>query len=130
MNQPRLPEVPDLGSEHFHTDQYATYRDILEQRPVTRVRFYDGSLVWLVNRHEDVRAALTDPRLSNDPVKQSDIDLSAATGIPADLIEYFQRNMFRSDEPDHGRLRRLVTSEFTVRRINALRPRIRQIADD
>ncbi|MBA9050680.1 MULTISPECIES: cytochrome P450 family protein [Streptomyces] len=130
MNQPQLPEIPALNSELFHTDQYATYREILEQRPVTRVRFYDGSLVWLVNRHEDVRAALTDPRLSNDPMKQSDIDLSAATGIPADLIEYFQRNMFRSDEPDHGRLRKLVTREFTVRRINALRPRIRQIADD
>ncbi|KUM95287.1 hypothetical protein AQI95_43280 [Streptomyces yokosukanensis] len=130
MNQPQLPEVLDLSSELFHTDQYATYRDILEQRPVTKVRFYDGSFVWLVNRYEDVRAALSDPRLSNDPTKQSDIDLAAATGIPSDLVEYFQRNMFRSDEPDHGRLRKLVTKEFTMRRINALRPRIQEIAED
>ncbi|MCQ4212347.1 cytochrome P450 family protein [Streptomyces longispororuber] len=130
MNQPHLPEVLDLSSELFHTDQYATYRDILEQRPVTKVRFYDGSSVWLVNRYDDVRAALSDDRLSNDPTKQSDVDLSAATGIPADLVEYFQRNMFRSDEPDHGRLRKLVSREFTMRRINALRPRIREIADD
>ncbi|MEU0744383.1 cytochrome P450 [Streptomyces sp. NPDC006134] len=130
MNQPHLPEVLDLGSELFHTDQYATYRDLLEQRPVTKVRFYDGSFVWLVNRYEDVRAALSDPRLSNDPTKQSDVDLSAATGVPDDLAEYFQRNMFRSDEPDHGRLRKLVTREFTMRRINALRPRIQEIAED
>ncbi|MER5852915.1 cytochrome P450 [Streptomyces sp. NPDC002012] len=130
MNQPQLPEVLDLSGELFHTDQYATYRDILEHRPVTKVRFYDGSFVWLVNRYEDVRAALSDPRLSNDPTKQSDIDLSAATGIPADLVEYFQRNMFRSDEPDHGRLRKLVSREFTMRRINALRPRIQEIAED
>ncbi|MGW7411703.1 cytochrome P450 family protein [Streptomyces sp. NPDC054863] len=130
MNQPHLPEVLDLAGEHFHTDQYATYRELLEQRPVTRVRFYDGSLVWLVNRYEDVRAALSSPLLSNDPTKQTDIDLSAATGIPDDLSEYFRRNMFRSDEPDHGRLRKLVTREFTVRRINALRPRIQQITED
>ncbi|MER6998700.1 cytochrome P450 [Streptomyces sp. NPDC000410] len=130
MTQPQLPEVLDLGSELFHTEQYATYRDLLEQRPVTKVRFYDGSFVWLVNRHEDVRAALSDPRLSNDPTKQSDIDLSAATGIPDDLAEYFRRNMFRSDEPDHGRLRKLVSREFTMRRINALRPRIQEIAED
>ncbi|MFE9429222.1 cytochrome P450 [Kitasatospora sp. NPDC006697] len=130
MQPQQLPEVLDLTSELFHVDQYATYRDVLEQRPVTRVRFHDGTFVWLVSRHDDVRAALGDARLSNDPAKNTALDLAAAKRIPADVAEYFHRNMFRSDEPDHGRLRKFVSGEFTMRRINALRPRIREITGE
>ncbi|HEY6420619.1 MAG TPA: cytochrome P450 [Candidatus Binataceae bacterium] len=38
------------------------------------------------------------------------------------------RNMLGADPPDHTRLRRLVSRDFTPRRIRELEPRIRQIA--
>jgi cytochrome P450 len=38
--------------------------------------------------------------------------------------------MLAADPPDHTRLRRLVAAAFTVRRIEALRPRMEQITDD
>ncbi|WP_372352455.1 hypothetical protein [Streptomyces sp. KL116D] len=46
------------------------------------------------------------------------------------MVEYFQRNMFRSDEPDHGRLRKLVSGVHDAAHQRALRPRIREIAED
>lgn len=36
--------------------------------------------------------------------------------------------MMNTDEPDHTRLRRAVSSQLTPRRIAALRPRIEQLA--
>jgi cytochrome P450 len=38
--------------------------------------------------------------------------------------------MLRTDPPDHTRLRRLVSKAFTPRRVEALRPRISQVAAD
>jgi pimeloyl-[acyl-carrier protein] synthase len=40
------------------------------------------------------------------------------------------RNMLGSDPPQHSRLRRLVSRDFTPRRIRELEPRIREIAKD
>jgi cytochrome P450 len=40
------------------------------------------------------------------------------------------QHMLNVDPPDHTRLRRLVSAAFTVRRIEALRPRIEQITDE
>src|SRR5215472_11335719 len=40
------------------------------------------------------------------------------------------RNMLGSDPPQHSRLRRLVSRDFTPRRIRELEPRIRQIAKE
>ena len=34
------------------------------------------------------------------------------------------------DDPEHNRLRRMVTGPFSVRRMEALRPRVEQIVDD
>jgi cytochrome P450 len=40
------------------------------------------------------------------------------------------RNMLNADPPQHSRLRRLVSRDFTPRRIRELEPRIREIAKD
>lgn len=43
--------------------QYSTLRG---RAPVHHIRMPDGVPAWLVMRYDDVRAALTDPRLSVD----------------------------------------------------------------
>jgi cytochrome P450 len=86
-----------------------------------------GLPAWLVTRAEDVRAVLSDPaRFSN------------ATDVPlGDLLELSAEEMARRragqllglDPPEHTRLRRMLTPEFTVRRIRRLAPRIEEIVD-
>jgi len=34
------------------------------------------------------------------------------------------------DDPEHARLRRMPTKDFTVKRINAMRPQIEEMAND
>ncbi|WP_239088497.1 cytochrome P450 family protein [Planosporangium mesophilum] len=94
-----------------------------EEGPVHRVTLPDGATVWLVTRYADVRQALADPRLSLD--KRHARGGWRGFSLPAAL----DANLLNMDPPDHTRIRRLVGLAFTPRRVEALRPRIRQTAD-
>jgi cytochrome P450 len=52
---------------------------------------------------------------------------TVAEGLPG---PDFAHHMLVADPPDHTRLRRLVSSAFSIRRIEALRPRVQAIVDD
>jgi cytochrome P450 len=109
-------------------DPFPLFADVRERGPVHRVTLVDGHEAWLVVRHEEARAALNDPRLSKD--MQAALAANAETvaeGLPG---PDFAHHMLVADPPDHTRLRRLVSSAFSVRRIEALRPRVQAIVDD
>ena len=89
-----------------------------EQAPVHRTVTPDGSPVWIVTRHADVRAAFADPRLSLD--KTHSTNGYAGFALPPAL----DANLLNLDPPDHTRLRRLVTQVFTGRRVEQLRPAV------
>jgi cytochrome P450 len=92
-----------------------------EQGPVHRLALPDGAVVWLITRYADVRAALADSRLS--------LDKRHARGWRGfALPPALDANLLNMDGPDHSRIRRLVTQAFTPRRVDVLRPRIRQAA--
>jgi cytochrome P450 len=121
MTMPSLEQLTPPGADLF-TDPYPLYAQLREQGPVHRVTAPDGTGVWLVVGHEEVRAALTDPRLRNDVRHSStwEDDGGYAVGL----------NMLQTDPPRHTRLRKLVAREFTTRRIEALRPGIQRITDE
>ncbi|GAA3539514.1 cytochrome P450 [Amycolatopsis ultiminotia] len=96
------------------------------QAPLRRVRLPDGE-AWLVSRHEDVRAVLNDPRFSADRLRP-DFPTLVKGGNTFRREE--ERTMLAMDAPQHGPERKATLGEFTVKRINALRPRIQQIVDE
>jgi pentalenic acid synthase len=101
------------------------YTELTAQGPLHRVEFLDGKAGWVVTRHEEARALLSDPRLSSDRTDPNYPRISArATAVPGQ-----QPAFIGMDPPEHGRHRRMTISEFTVKRINALRPRIEEIAE-
>ncbi|MFF4551359.1 cytochrome P450 [Streptomyces sp. NPDC001406] len=121
--------VTDLMDQQSYVDApYELLAGWRAERPVQRVTFA-GAPVWLVTRHEDIRTASKDPRLSNDP-EHSNKTVRSAPWAFANETYTVTRNMLRSDPPDHTRLRALVAGEFTPGRIEALRPRIQEITDD
>ena len=123
-----MAEGIDLASwEPAYTeDPYPFFARLREQAPVCKV-VMDGLSVWLVTRYDDIRDVLSDPRLSNDP-GLADAATRAVPWVGASMA--VARHMLRVDPPDHTRLRRLVAKAFTPRRLEALRPRIQQIADE
>jgi cytochrome P450 len=96
------------------------------QEPITKVRLWDGSTPWLVTRYADQRALLGDPRVSSD---------SRRPGYPYQNRSLRARrqqtpSLITMDDPEHRRLRQMVTSPFTIRKMETLRPAVQRIVDD
>lgn len=78
---------------------------------------------WLVTRYPDVRQALMDVRLSADEL---------LPGAPVRIqIPPGQRpsSFLRMDDPEHGRLRGMIASQFTARRVRAMRSAIEALTE-
>ncbi|MFD5827302.1 cytochrome P450 [Lentzea sp. NPDC060358] len=104
------------------------YARIREEDPVTRVRLPGGGWAWAVSRHEDVRTVLNDRRFSAD--RQHPRFPALVAGEASTRQPERERTLIEMDAPEHGPARKAVLGEFTVRRMEALRPRIQEIVDD
>lgn len=90
--------------------------------PVSKLEFPFGISAWLVTGYDDVRAVIGDTRsFSNDFS-----NVVASTGGQATAAQD-PGGLGFSDPPDHTRLRKALTPEFTVRRLSRLIPRITEI---
>ncbi|MEU0885029.1 cytochrome P450 [Lentzea sp. NPDC005914] len=103
------------------------YEEIREEEPVSRVRLPDGRWAWVVTRHEDARTVLNDRRFSAD--RQHPDFPPLVEGEVASRRPDEERSLIMMDAPEHGPARKAVLGEFTVRRLEALRPRIQEIVD-
>ncbi|WP_097967955.1 cytochrome P450 [Streptomyces sp. or20] len=97
--------------------------EVCGEHPVLRVRLPFGGDGWLVTRYADVRTVLSDPRFSRSAAAGDHVPRTVAVAPPPTSI-------MGMDPPDHTRLRRRVMRAFTVRSIDALRPRIAEIVND
>jgi cytochrome P450 len=102
------------------------YDRALRERPIGQVSLWDGSPAWLVTRNDDVRAVLRDRRFSADPTRPGYPFLSPGYRELTTRSQSF----IRMDDPDHARLRGMLTADFTVKKLEAFRPRIQQVVDD
>ncbi|NEB74540.1 cytochrome P450 [Streptomyces sp. SID14478] len=114
-----LGEFAD-GAQAFAADPYPVYDALRRRGAVHRVRTPGPGPteeLYLIVGHEASKAAFTDPRLVKSP----------PWGFDDALIG---RHLLFADPPEHGRLRSLVSREFTARRVAGLAPRIQKITDE
>ncbi|WP_121712116.1 cytochrome P450 [Streptomyces sp. E5N91] len=102
------------------------YEQARTEAPVKQVRLWDGSPCWLVTRHEDIRTVLSDPRFSADDSRPGYPFHSASRKAASDNTP---QTFLRMDDPEHARLRRMLTADFMVRKVETLRPAVQRIAD-
>jgi cytochrome P450 len=107
-------------------ERHAIYAELTAQGPVHPITLPAGRTGWLVTGHADARALLSDPRL----VKGGWESGVYAPMLPEHVARGIHTHMLMSDPPDHTRLRKLVTSVFTRRRIEKIAPRIQQMTDE
>ena len=82
-----------------------------------------------LTRFEDVRAVVSNRSLCVDTRKAPDtVQRRVVMGDVSPGA--FEPSMLQLDDPDHKRLRGLVSQAFNQRSVDALRPRIRVIADE
>ncbi|MFF9478114.1 cytochrome P450 [Streptomyces sp. NPDC014733] len=114
--------LPQPFNAEFFTDPYGGYARLRDAAPVHRIALPDGSPVWLVLREVDVRAGMTDRRLTVDKAH-------AGTGYTGfSLPPALDANLLNMDHEDHRRLRRLVATAFTPRRVDELRESVERAA--
>lgn len=101
-------------------DPPEAYDAMRAQDGPSKVRLWNGDTCWLFTSFDDVRAVLADNRFSTVPSKPGFPLLSAARGAVLEDEPTF----IRMDPPEHGKLRRMFTKEFMVKRVDAMRPRI------
>ena len=82
-----------------------------------------------LTRFEDVKNVMSNRSLSVDPRKAPDTALrrDMMGNVPPGALG---PSMLRLDDPDHKRLRGLVSQAFNQRAVDAFRPHIRAIADE
>ncbi|HTF53203.1 MAG TPA: cytochrome P450 [Pseudonocardia sp.] len=103
--------------------------ELRDGKGIDRIRTPFGADAWLVTRFADVREVLSDSR------RFSNVFLGRQQpGMPHmnadELARLRAGNLLAFDPPEHTRLRRLLTPEFTIRRMRRLEPRIREIVDE
>ncbi|TCC35649.1 cytochrome P450 [Kribbella speibonae] len=99
-------------------------RELQEEAPLVKVDVF-GKAAWLVTRYDDQRALLADPRLSSDVSKPG---YPSPTGEPP-RKDGVGIGFILMDDPEHARLRRMVTAPFMIKRIEAMRPGIQKLVD-
>ncbi|MDQ1041659.1 cytochrome P450 [Streptomyces sp. V3I8] len=122
------PQPLDLarGCPLAQPEPYARLRS---EAPVSPVRLPDGGTGWLVTSFRDVTAALAHPQVSAQRHFQTSVN--SVTLTPEEyLASGFGTSFIGMDPPEHTRYRRLLTGQFTVRRLKSLAPSIERIVDE
>ena len=118
----------DLLTPERVADPYPVLAELRRERPVFYNEHYRA---WFIHRHDDLLAALKDPRFSSDrirPVFEHKLT-DAQRRERAPTYRILGEWMVFRDPPDHTRLRKLVSRAFTPRAISQWRPRIVEVVD-
>lgn len=131
----------DLFAPGYLADPYPTYRWLRASDPVHHL----GGDYWVVSRYHDVLRVLRNPTGMSSAlgyrgmIGDASTRLAARSDQPVDVadtgIGMIQqafnglRVLISSDPPDHTRLRRLVSREFTPRSIAAMEPRVQTVCE-
>ncbi|MEU8515548.1 cytochrome P450 [Kitasatospora sp. NPDC048722] len=129
MTTTPAPTTPVLPAPHDMRCPFSpppAYTDAARTGSVSRAALPDGTPIWLVTGYAEVRTVLSDQRFS------ADARHPAFPLFTPDRRELIAENpaFIRLDDPEHARLRRMVTGDFLVKRVEAMRPEIQQIVDD
>ncbi|GAA5148983.1 cytochrome P450 [Pseudonocardia eucalypti] len=121
------PYFPMERAEGCPFDPPGELRATVAERPLSRVRIWDGSSPWIVTGHAEQRALLSDARVSVD---------DRLPGFPhwnegiATMAPHRPDSVFNRDAPVHTRYRRMMTAPFTFKRVQAMRPVAQRITDE
>lgn len=116
-----LFDTVDVVSPGFKRDPFPILRRMRNEQPIVQVRA-GRRPIWLVTRHDDVVTLLKDNRFVKDQAKVT----GSVPWVPA-FARPLSRNMLDVDEPDHRRLRTLVSQALSARVLQAMRLRTTEL---
>jgi cytochrome P450 len=119
----KLSQVPESLAWPLQRDGLGASARLVEQPPVFRLTSFLGMTVWVVSGPEESKAVLAD-------ATSYSTDIRPFVGERGSTTDGDIGGLGFTDPPEHTRLRRLLTPEFTMRRLERLRPRVARIVDE
>jgi|GEM_PF-980145 len=110
----------DPADPQFSANPFPQYDTLRAVGSFAEVELPNGRTAWFVTSADLARRVLMDERFSaKPPVKDRQVERAGLEG-----------HMLNTDAPAHTRLRRLVAGTFSNARVDALSPRIKELADE
>jgi cytochrome P450 PksS len=126
-------EIPrptyELTNPHVLAEPHALFHRMRREDPV---HWSDAIEAWVLTRHDDVLAALREPRLSSartEAIAAYQLR-DADPAIAADWVRVTRGSMLMKDGADHHRLRVLGNHGFTPSMMDRARPKIQKVVDE
>ncbi|MFV2089127.1 MAG: cytochrome P450 [Pseudomonadales bacterium] len=118
--------IESIFSPDIIADPYPMYRQLREGSPILELA--DANMI-ILTRYEDVQAVLRDRTLGHaDESMMTEEQIREIETNPA--VRSLRQTMLLKNPPDHSRLRGLVVKAFDARRVEAMRTRIRALANE
>src|SRR5215469_9454406 len=123
MSQGKLFEqILNPANRHNPYPLYAQLRET----PISQQE--DGT--YTVSTYREIEALLYDPRISSDERKSTYVASRFTTARVRQRVPESSLPFILLDPPDHNRLRRMVMHQFTPERVEGMRDRVIQLADE
>lgn len=136
-------KCPVVLDSNFMDNPHETYRRAFEFYPEQPVEVILADPVaylpaglrgWMITDYNQISEALQDPRFKKDIRAATDIFKRSAPSNGRNESpgrgKILYDNMANNDTPSHTRMRKPFNSAFTPRKVESLRPRLREIAND
>jgi cytochrome P450 len=117
-----LPDSALMPLKRNGLDPIPELAEARENEPVRKLPIPFGVNVWLVTGYEEAKTVLVD-------VKSYSNDFANLVGEHGASASHSPGGLGFADPPDHTRLRKILTPEFTMRRLSRLTPGIKAIID-
>jgi hypothetical protein len=111
----------------FIADPYPSFHRLRSAAPVWKSSPFGW---WFVTRYDDAATILRDRRMGKDYTDPAALMRRfGPTALSEPAVVELTQMMLMRDQPEHTRLRGLVTKAFTARRIEQLRNRVADLVD-
>jgi cytochrome P450 len=124
--RPKSKLISPFSVPSFRLNPYVLYDRLRVDTPVHKTVLPNGTEVYLVTRYAEAQAALKDPRLVKNISNARGKTFLQTLGFGG----VRNKNMLRSDPPEHTRLRSLADEAFKPKYVRQLRGHIEEIAND
>ncbi|MFJ4710902.1 cytochrome P450 [Streptomyces sp. NPDC088785] len=118
----KLPDGALLPLRREGVDPVPEIGALRDREPVSRLPI-PGMTVWLVSGYDEAKEVLGNAKAFSN-------DFRHLVGVGGAGADQNPGGLGFCDPPDHTRLRRLLTPEFTMRRLSRLTPRIHAIVEE
>jgi cytochrome P450 len=126
-----MPTAQPVVLDPTGRDVHAEGAALRAQGPIAEVELPGGVRAWSIVGYDMVRQVLADDRFAKDATKHWPAFINGEISEDFPLIGWVMMdNMTTHDGAAHGRLRSLTAKAFTVRRSEAMRPRVQRITNE